>query len=406
MFPLQNTNFEKYIAIFAAFSVCTMRLFTAPAQIAAGIALLLGIAAWHTKKNGVYLSEEVKGYMKAYGVFVLLTVPSVLFSDKPGESIKAILDYWVWRYVLFAVIAACVHRREYLVNMLAAYLATASVEYLYTLYQVVKHVSPDGRGWGFATGLSIAGIMCILLPVALVILMDSGFEKKLKKVAAFSVISIFVGLMCNKSRGAWLTELIVVPLATFRYLKQNKKYLAVVLAVFLGTVGFMASNPQYVERVKSITNTTTDMSNVGRIEVWKAAQHIIQEHPIAGVGAGRFAGINQKVAIQNNKEISLVISHGHNNFIQITTECGVLGLAGLLYFIGYYLRSSLRNYRKHNNPYDILVFTICFGYIFLYGLIDYTLGLSTGIRVMWFILAVLLQLKETALCQASASKRW
>ena len=185
MFNLQNTNFEKYIAIFAAFSVCTMRLITSAGQIAAGIALLLGIAAWHTKKNSVYLSEEVKGYMKAYGVFVLLTVPSVLLSDKPGESIKAILDYWVWRYVLFAVIAACVHRREYLVNMLAAYLTSASVEFLYTLYQVVKHVSPDGRGWGFATGLSIAGIMCMLLPVALVILMDSGFEKRLKKSPLF-----------------------------------------------------------------------------------------------------------------------------------------------------------------------------------------------------------------------------
>lgn len=397
MFNLQNTNFEKYIAIFAAFSVCTMRLLTAPGQIAAGIALLLGIAAWHTKKNGVHLSEEVKGYMKAYGVFVLLMVPSVFLSDKPGESIKAILDYWVWRYVLFAVVAACVHRREYLVNMLAAYLATASVEYLYTLYQVVKHVSPDGRGWGFATGLSIAGIMCMLLPVALVILMDSGFEMKLKKVAAFSVISIFVGLMCNKSRGAWLTELIVVPLATFRYLKQNKKHLAVVLAVFLGIAGFMASSPQYVERVKSITNTTTDMSNVGRIEVWKSAQHIIQDHPIAGVGAGRFNAINP------NKSF---ISHAHNNFIQITAECGIIGLAGFLYFVGYYLRSSLRNYCKNHNPYDILIFTTCFGYIFLYGMIDYSLVFSTGIRVMWFLLAVLLQLKETSLCQASASKRW
>ena len=118
----------------------------------------------------------------------------------------------------------------------------------------------------------------------------------------------------------------------------------------------MVSSPQYVQRLKSITNTTTDMSNIGRIEVWKAAQHIIQDHPIAGVGAGRFTGINQKITNQNNKKMSLIISHGHNNFIQITTECGVLGLAGLLYFIGYYLRSSLRNYRKNNNPYDILVF--------------------------------------------------
>ena len=451
MFPLQNANFEKYIAVFAALSVCTMRLMTASGQIAAGVALLLGMAAWHYNKNGVWLSEEVKGYMKAYGVFVLLTVPSVFLSDKPGESVKDILDYWVWRYVLFAVIAACIHRREYLVNMLTAYLAMASVEFLYTLVQVLKHVSNDGRGWGFATGLSISGIMCMLLPVALVILMDPGFEKKLKRVSAFSVISILVGLLCNKSRGAWLTELIVVPLATFRYLKQNKKYLAVVLAVFLGIAGFMASNTRYMARVKSITNTTTDLSNIGRIQVWKSAMNIIRDHPITGVGVGRFTEVNhnisnqnnkiianqirkkvvnqnnkkianqnsKKVSNQNNKKIanqknrktanqknknrSIIISHSHNNFIQITAECGFLGLAGLLYFIGYYLRSSLRSYRNNHNPYDILIFTICFGFICLYGLIDYSLGFATGIRAMWFLLAVLLKLKETSIYQVQRS---
>ena len=89
MFPLQNANFEKYIAVFAALSVCTMRLMTASGQIAAGIALLLGIAAWHYNKNSVWLSEEVKGYMKAYGVFVLLTVPSVFLSvHLTGTDIK------------------------------------------------------------------------------------------------------------------------------------------------------------------------------------------------------------------------------------------------------------------------------------------------------------------------------
>ena len=395
MFSLHNMNFEKYIAIMAAFSVCTMRLMTAPGQIAAGIALLLGMAAWRYKKNGVWVSEEVKGYMKAYGVFVLLTVPSVLFSDKPGASLKDILDYWVWRYVLFIVIAACIHRREYLVNMLAAFLSVASVECMYTLVQVLKRVSPDGRGLGFITsGLSIAAIMCMLLPVVLVILMDPGFEKKLKRITAFSVIGILVGLLCNKSRGAWLTELIVVPLATFRYLKQNKKYLAVVLAVFLGLAGFMASSPQYVERVKSITNTSTDASNVARIQVWKAAQQIIRDYPIAGVGAGRFTELNPYKSF---------VTHAHNNFLQIASECGTPGLIGLLYFVGYYLCSSLRNYRKHNNPYDILVFTICFGYICLFGLTEYTLGLSTGIRVMWFLLAILLKLKETAIWQLQRS---
>ena len=89
------------------------------------------------------------------------------------------------------------------------------------------------------------------------------------------------------------------------------------------------------------------------------------------------------------------LGHMHNNFIHIAAENGVIGLAGLLYFIGFYLYTSLRNHRKNKNPYDILVFTICLGYICIFGQIDYTLGVSDGMRMLWFLLAVLLQLKET-----------
>ena len=165
------------------------------------------------------------------------------------------------------------------------------------------------------------------------------------------------------------------------------------LAVFLGIAGFMVSNPQYVQRVQSITNITTDRSNADRIWVWRSALDMLRAHPATGVGLGRF-----KVSYQTEYKYvqeSQKLTHAHNNFLQVSAENGIIGLAGFLYFIGYYLYRSLRNYCIKNNPYDILVFTTFFGYICLFGLIDYSLGFSAGIRTMWFLLAVLLQLKET-----------
>ena len=410
MLSFQESKLEKYLAVSAAFAICVLRVSTALSEVATGIALLLGLVLWHKNKESVSVSEDIKGYMKAYGVFLLLLVPSVVFSDNAAASVKEFFRFWVWRFMIFAVVAAFIHRREYLVNMLTAFLAVMSLECLYSLFQVLKHVRPDGRGLGFTPGLSLAGTLCMLLPLVLVILMDSGFEKKLKKVAAFSVISTIIGLLCNKSRGSWLTVLIVVPVATFRYLKQSKKYLAVVLALFLGVAGFMASTPQYVQRVKSITNMTTDTSNAYRLFIWKSATQMVRDHPVTGIGAGRFAEIykgkyNYAYRYEKFKDkgkfkykkvrVHLTYQHAHNNFFHIAAESGIIGLVGILYFVGYYLYSSLCNYRKNKNPYDILVFTTCFGYICLFGLIDYSLGLSTGIRIMWFLLAVLLKMKET-----------
>ena len=290
MLDIQESKLLKYLTVFTTLAICAMRPATAVGELAMGIALLLGIFLWYSNKKAFsILDEEIKGYMKAYGVFVLVTIPSILVSDSLVTSIKDFFGLWIWRYVVFVIIAVFIKRREYLVNMLAAFLAVSSVECLFTLLEVLNHIRTDGRGWGFGGNpLIIAGVMCMLLPVVVVILMDPGFEKKLKKISVFAVISILVGLLCNKSRGAWLTELIVIPVATYRYVKKNKFYLAVMLAVFFGIAGFMVSSPQYVQRVQSITNITTDRSNADRIWVWRSALDMLREHPATGVGVGRF----------------------------------------------------------------------------------------------------------------------
>ena len=393
---IEQSKLIKYLAISVSFMVCAIRISTAAMDIAGGISLLLGIILWYKYRDNISLSNnEIKGYMKAYGVFLLLLVPSIIFSDKPAMSIKGFVHAWVWRYLVFVLIAVFINRRDYLVNMLTAYLAVSSVEFLFTLVEIITNMRPYNRGLGFGSPvmvLTLGGIMCMLLPIVLVILMDSRFEKKLKRVSFFAAISILVGLICNKSRGAWLTDLIVVPVATFRYLKQNKKYLAVVLAVFIGIAGFMASNPRYVKRVYSIT-ATTNKSNADRIRVWKSSKMMIRDYPVTGVGFGRFTEIYLNKYILRRERQNL--HHAHNNFIQITAESGFIGLAGLLYFVGYYLYRSMQNYRNNRNPYDILVFTTILGYICLFGQIDYSLGSSNGMRIMWFLLAVLLKMKET-----------
>ena len=383
----------KYLAVSVGLTVCMLLVSTAGMHVAGGIAALLGLVAWYKNKGSVVVSEEIKAYMKAYGVFLLFLLPSVVFSDSPVKSIKEFFNAWIWRYVIFVLIVAFINRKEYIVNMLTAFLTVCSVDCFFTLVEVATQMRADGRGRGFENNvLTLAGIMCMLLPIVLVILMDSRFGKKLKQAASFSVAGILVGLVCNKSRGAWLTELIVVPVATLRYLKQNKKYLLAVVAVFLGILGFMLSSPHYVQRIQSITNTTTDRSNADRILAWNSAKDMVRDHLVTGVGMGRFREHYQKYRHVDEKQN---LGHMHNNFIHVTVENGIAGLAGFLYFLGFYLYTSFRNYRRNNNPYDILVFTTCLGFLCIFGQIDYTLGMTSGMRVMWFLLAVLLKLKET-----------
>ena len=393
MIVINEDKMVKYLAILIAIWACTVRLATAVREFANGIIILLAILLWYQNRGKFSISTEAKGYIKAYAVFGACVVPSVLFSDNQWFSLKEFLSMWVWRYFIFIAIVAFIKRRDYLVNMLSAFLLVCGVDCLVSLVQVMQQVTPLARGKGFGGPvLTLASLICMLLPIAVVILVDPGFEKRLKKSAAFTTAGAVIGLVCNKSRGAWLTELIVIPGALFRYFKTNVKLLAVSVLVLVSILGIMAVDPVYQERVVSIANTTTDKSNADRIWAWRSSVKMIKDHPVTGVGLGRFG--EHYLKKYRYKEESQGLGHAHNNFVQVAAENGIIGLIGLLFFIGYSLFISIRNYRKQPNPYDLLIFTTVLGYLCLFGLIDYSLRLPT-IRIMWFLLAVLLKLKET-----------
>ena len=55
---------------------------------------------------------------------------------------------------------------------------------------------------------------------------------------------------------------------------------------------------------------------------------------------------------------------------------------------------TFRNWLKDKNPYDLCVCGTLIGYVFIFGQIEYTLDNSSGMRILWFVIAILLQLKR------------
>ena len=419
----------KYLAVSVTVVACVTRLSTAVGSIANGLALLLVLYLWRRNQYSFNLSDEAKGYVKAYLVFILLLLPSVFVSDQPLVSLKELLNFLVWRYgtVIFIAIMAFIKRRDYLVNMLTALLLTTTVDCLLTVPQSLLKLSMahGGRGWGLGGNpLYLSGILCMVLPVALVIVMDPAFEKRLKKAASCAAAAIPAGLIFNNSRSAWMTEVLVIPPTIWKYLKQQKKYLLGFVLVLAGFVAFMAAKPAYMARIRTIPATFANRSHDNRGLIWKHTLSIIQDHPVAGVGLGRFEVTYKelrakkieaiKKQIQQAKEAVKKqpnqakaalkkpptldmpnLAHSHNNFLQVAAETGLIGLAGFLYYCGYVLVTSFKNYRNDHNPCDKLIFIVFLSDIIIMGAFDLTLTTSPNIRLMTFLIAVFLQMKTT-----------
>lgn len=380
------------IAVCITCMVCLTRLSMAAGQVFNGLALLFGIILLYKQRDYLSFPEEAKGYCIAYGIFVLSTLPAALFSGDLSKGMHEFLQMWFWRYAVFLIILFCIRRRDYLVNMLTVFTAVFGIDCLVTLVQVLFDLSDNGRGWGLGgSQLGIASLMCIMMPLAVVILFDSAFERRLKKVSAFTLLCICIGLLCNKSRGSWLSNMVLVPFSAWRYVVCNKKFLGIIIGLFIAFSAFFASQPQYTARFASITNITTDRSNGDRIVVWEACIEMYKEHPIAGIGLGQFSKTYK--TYYRTAEDTQGLNHAHNNFFHLLAETGTLGMAGLLYFTGYFVMTSFRRWKKDKNPYDLLILTTVLSYICIFGQVEYTMDLSSGVRIFWFILAIMMQLK-------------
>ena len=177
-----------------------------------------------------------------------------------------------------------------------------------------------------------------------------------------------------------------------RYSFVNIRYLLVLLVAIIG-IGFVfTSNQAYMARFESTFNITTDGSNLGRIYVWEADKQMIMDHPIIGVGPGLW-GKKYVEQYQLKQEIQN-LGHSHNNMLQIASESGILGLIGFLGFSIFTIYKSVKNYMMSGNSYDLSIIVGFISYLFLFGSIDYTWGNSSGIRIFWIVMGIMLQLRN------------
>ena len=385
----ENTMLVRVLAITIALTVSLSRLSMAVGEICNGIALAIGIYLFYKMRKTVHIPKKTKGYLKAYTVFVLSTLPATLLTGNITVGMHEFLQMWLWRFCPFLLILLFIRKRHYLINMLTLFTAAFGIDCFVTLIQVVYHLGNNDRGWGLGgSQLGIAGLICMMLPFVLVMLYEPSIEKRLKCISLITLFCIIIALFCNKSRGAWLTCLITLPLTASHYLIRQKKKIVLSLLLLLVFGGIMISQPEYNARFRSITNTTTDRSNSDRIWTWASSLDMFEDRPLTGVGLGqfRFHYDNGYRYAQETQHLS----HAHNNFFHLLAETGIIGFLGLLYWLSYFLCASLKAYHKKKNPYDLLIFTTVLSYVILFGQVEYTLDMSANMRIFWFLLGCLL----------------
>ncbi|MDU3433821.1 MAG: O-antigen ligase family protein [Veillonella sp.] len=390
---LSKLRLESWIAIMVTLMVCFTRLSMAAGQFFYGIAILLSIIYIWKNKNELYVPAYIKKYSKSLIVMLLLLLPSAVLTNNISVGLPEFINVWLWRIPVFFIIALCIRNKKTLFTMLAVFFVDFGIDNLVAFYQHFSGMT--ARGWGFGSSvLTISGLMVMLVPIFCVILLDKEFPNYVKVAALWALGCVGFGMYGNQSRGSWLFNMIMVPIVSLPYVMKRFIHVVAVLAALGGVIWGFSTQPQYVARFESITNTTTDGSNLGRFEVWTSSINMFKDYPAIGVGIGQWRTKYEESYRLPSENQHLY--HAHNNFIQLLSEVGILGLLGVLIFYGYMVIDNAKIWYRRRDPYSLCAMIAVFSYVFVFGQIEYTLDNSSGIRLMYFILGTMLQLRENS----------
>ena len=388
-------NSEMVLTVLISLMICTTRSSMVLGNLIYSLIILMTLVTCWYRRHEISVPQSIRQYGWAYVVMLLCVLPSALISNDIAVTTKYFFNIWVWKVLVIVPILLCIKSSRKLYAILSVFFVYMGIDAISAFAQYVLgyNLGPGGRSGGVIHGsmMGLAMLLTLAFPLALIAAYDKRFPSYVRKSAVFSLFGMLLGMWGNQSRGSWLFNGINGALITLRYCFVNIRYVLVLLVAVVGIGYAFSSNQAYVARFESTFNISTDGSNLGRIYVWEADKQMIMDHPVTGVGPGLW----QKTYREHYKlkQETQDLGHSHNNLLQIASESGLLGLVGFLGFSIFMFCKSLKHYVKTRNPYDLSILVGLISYLFLFGSVDYTWGNSSGIRMFWIVMGIMIQLK-------------
>jgi tetratricopeptide (TPR) repeat protein len=191
-------------------------------------------------------------------------------------------------------------------------------------------------------------------------------EKNNRKIIYYLLLSIlYTILIIFQSRGIWISAGLTLILGIFFFckfrlfniLKENKRWLFLLLTTFiLITVIYSIPSTQNPLNKSAMTVTERAISTFDEKDVslnnhlltWRTALEMIKDRPFLGIGIGLFKMDYldyQAGFLEQNPYYLKYLSRAeeaHNEYLQLATELGIIGLGIFLYILFIFYGSALK----------------------------------------------------------------
>jgi O-antigen ligase len=245
-----------------------------------------------------------------------------------------------------------------------------------------------------------AGLMELLIPLALVPLVLAKVRRERLAVVALCAIMPIAALFLSASRGGIVSFCVQFALLAYLLLRRRglaKRLLAVsaVLLAALMIVTWLGIG-RILQRFSSLQ--TLEVTEGKRAAMRRGAWHIFLDHPLAGAGLGTLQIVYPPYETLYDGK---VVNHTHNDYLEALAETGALGGLCCAWFLGVLLLKSLSLFRLRDFSFpgalQLSGIVACAGFL-VHALVDFNFHIPSNLW-LFFLMAHL----ATTQIQQSAS---
>ncbi|MES2515328.1 MAG: O-antigen ligase family protein [Bacteroidota bacterium] len=339
---------------------------------------------------------------------------TTITSELPIISTKFILSRIWFLTSCYFICTQLFKRKRAIINHLLFYAFALAIVAIVTTYKHAAYafdekiadwiVSPfynDHTAYGAALAMYIP-VMCGML-----------FMKNISavvKLLCFALLTIFIiSIIVSFARAGWLS--LVVSLAVLVSLLLKIKFRTILVTLVATIVLFMSfqteilmilgrnntdSDGDITANIESMSNISTDASNLERLNRWSCALQMFQDKPVLGFGPGTYQFL---YAPYQKSSLKTVIStnfgdkgNAHSEYLGPLCEQGFLGaliviiLVFAVMFLGYRLVYTVKD-----KSMRILTITLLMGMstYFVHGFLNNFLDTDKASVPFWGFLAML-----------------
>ena len=252
-------------------------------------------------------------------------------------------------------------------------------------------------------------ILALFIPVVIFFSFNSQYKKSIKILSLFVLIVLIIAIILSYTRAAWVS--LIIGLIIFLIVLFRIKFKWVLISLILLISSFLifqdvifskleknkqASSTDFVQHVESVSNISTDASNLERINRWNSALRMFKEWTFFGWGPGTYQFFYGPFQLAKYKTIISTNAgdrgNAHSEYIGPLAESGVFGVLSFLSIIVCTIYTSLKIYKeskeKHVKRFSLAIIIGLITY-FIHGFLNNFLDSDKASIPFWGFIAMI-----------------